>query len=54
MVNPDLMTGSIGNVFLRMNMKVYVVILRIIEIYGENFMRKSMRKKTENTINLLL
>jgi len=33
-VNLGLMTGSIGNIFLRMNLKVHVAILRIIEVYG--------------------
>jgi len=39
-VNLDLMTGSIGIIFLRMNLKVHVAILRIIKVYGRNFRNK--------------
>ena len=40
------MTGSIENVFLKMNPKVHVTILEIIEVYDENFKNKKcgMRK----------
>jgi len=45
-VNLGLMTGSIGNIFLRMNLKVHVAILRIIEVYGGNFRSKKCVEKT--------
>jgi len=49
------MTGSIEIIFLRMNLKVHVAILRIIKVYGENFRNKKCGGgKAENAISLWL